>query len=199
MAVKRLYWMDWLLFTYWLPAEPSRKRVFIWRQLRKLGALSMEGAGWLLPNAEPFATRIKDIHKSVEEMEGTANLYSVTDFSEAQEQRAITRFQLERDREYAEIIKECHKMLRHIERERQHQEFNFEEVQELEGDLGKINRWLAEARERDFWNVDAREEVEKLINEAETRLAAFTQETFERMQNPELGNDTDARFNNRET
>jgi vacuolar-type H+-ATPase subunit I/STV1 len=191
--------MDWLLFTYWLPAEPSRKRVFVWRQLKKLGALSMEGAGWLLPKAEPIATKIEDILNSVEEMEGTANLYSVTDFSEIQEQRAIARFKQEREREYAEIIKECHKMLRHIERERQQQEFNFEEVQELEGDLGKINRWLSEAKERDFWDVTAREEVEKLISKAETGLATFTQETYERMQNLEAGNGTNAGVNNGET
>ena len=191
--------MDWLLFTYWLPAEPSRKRVFIWRQLKKLGALSMEGAGWLLPKAEPIATKIEDILNSVEEMEGTANLYSVTDFSEIQEQRAIARFKQEREREYAEIIKECHKMLRHIERERQQQEFNFEEVQELEGDLGKINRWLSEAKERDFWDVTAREEVEKLISKAETGLATFTQETYERMQNLQAGDGTNAGVNNGET
>jgi len=191
--------MDWLLFTYWLPAEPSRKRVFIWRQLKKLGALSMEGAGWLLPKAEPFATKIKDILNSVEEMAGTANLYSVTDFSEIQEQRAIARFKQEREREYTEIIKECHKMLRHLERERQRQEFNFEEVQELEGDLGKINRWLSEARERDFWDVAAGEEVERLISEAETGLTTFTQETYERMQNLRPENGTNAGVDNGET
>ena len=185
--------MDWLLFTYWLPAEPSRKRVFIWRQLKKLGALSMEGTGWLLPKTEPFATKIKDILNSVEEMEGTANLYSVTDFSESQEQRSIAKFKQEREREYTEIIKECHKMLRHLERERQKQEFNFEEIQELEGDLGKINRWLSEAKERDFWDIATRAEVEKLINEAEVGLATFTQETYERMQNlePENGTNTE--------
>ena len=43
--------MEWLLFTYWLPPEPSRKRVFIWRQLKKIGALSTEGGGWLLPKS----------------------------------------------------------------------------------------------------------------------------------------------------
>ena len=191
--------MDWLLFTYWLPAEPSRKRVFIWRQLKKLGALSMEGTGWLLPKAEPFATKIKDILKSVEEMEGTANLYSVTDFSKIQEQRSIARFIQEREREYAEIIKECHKMLRHIERERRQQEFNFEEIQELEGDLGKINRWLSEAKERDFWDVAAREEVERLISEAETGLTTFTQEAYERMHNLEPENGTNAGVSNGET
>jgi hypothetical protein len=184
--------MDWLLFTYWLPAEPSRKRVFIWRQLKKLGALSMEGSGWLLPKAEPFVTKIKDILNSVEEMEGTANLYSVTDFSETQEQRAIARFKQEREREYAELIKECRKMLRHMERERQQQEFNFEEVQELEGDLEKINRWLSEAKGRDFWDITVRVEVERLINEAEAGLAAFIQETYERVQSSESGNGTNA-------
>jgi hypothetical protein len=191
--------MEWLLFTYWLPAEPSRKRVYIWRQLKKLGALSMEGTGWLLPKAEPFETRIKDVLSSVEEMEGTANLYSVTDFGEAQEQRAINRFQQEREREYDEINKECHKMLRHIERERQQQEFNFEEVQELEGDLGKIKRWLSEAKERDFWEITAREEVDKLIKEAEAGLAAFTQETYERTQNLDSQNGTNAKYNGGET
>ena len=159
----------------------------------------MEGAGWLLPKAEPIATKIEDILNSVEEMEGTANLYSVTDFSEIQEQRAIARFKQERDREYAEIIKECHKMLRHMERERQQQEFNFEEVQELEGDLGKINRWLSEAKERHFWDVTAREEVEKLIRNAETGLASCTQETYERMQNLEAENGTNAGVINGET
>ncbi len=185
--------MDWLLFTYWLPAKPSRKRVFIWRRLKKLGALSMEGAGWLLPKAEPFATKIKEILNSVEEMEGTASLYSVTDFNETQEQRAIARFKQEREREYTELIKECHKALRHIEREREQQEFNFEEVQELEGDLGKINRWLSEVKERDFWQVTAREKVEKLISEVETGLTTFTQETYERIQNlePESGTNSE--------
>lgn len=159
----------------------------------------MEGTGWLLPKAEPFETRIKDVLSSVEEMEGTANLYSVTDFSEAQEQRAINRFQQGREREYGEIIKECHKMLRHVERERQQQEFTFEEVQELEGDLGKIKRWLSEARERDFWYVTTREEVEKIIEEAEARLAAFTQETYERTQNLDSQSGTNAKDNGGET
>jgi len=63
--------MEWLLFTYWLPPEPSRKRVFIWRQLKKIGALSAEGTGWLLPKTEPLLTAITDIIRSVEELEGT--------------------------------------------------------------------------------------------------------------------------------
>jgi len=177
--------MEWLLFTYWLPAEPSRKRVFVWRQLKKIGALSVEGAGWLVPHTEPLWTKMTDIMHIVEEMGGTTNLYIATHFSEAQEQRTIARFQQEREREYAEIIKECHKTLRHIERERQERQFNFEEVEELEGDLGKINRWFSEAKERDFGEAAGRKEVEGLISEIEANLAAFTQKTYDELQSSE--------------
>jgi len=175
--------MEWLLFTYWLPPEPSRKRVFIWRQLKKIGALSTEGGGWLLPKKEPLSTNIADIARSVEGMGGTINLYTVTHFSEVQEQRAIARFQQERDREYSEIITECQKALKHIERERQVGQFNIEEVEELEGDLEKVKRWYSEAKKRDFWEVSARNEVEKLISEVEASLADFIQKTYETLQN----------------
>jgi hypothetical protein len=174
--------MKWLLFTYWLPPEPSRKRVFVWRQLKKMGALSMEGAGWLVLKTEPLSARMTDIMHTVEAMGGTTSLYIVTHFSEVQEQRTIARFQQEREREYAEIIKECHKTLSHIERERQVRQFNIEEVEELEGDLEKVKRWYSEARKRDFWEVATRNEVEKLISEVEASLADFTQKTYETLQ-----------------
>ncbi len=178
--------MEWLLFTYWLPPEPSRKRVFIWRQLKKIGALSAEG-GWLLPKTDPLQTSIADIAHTVEEMGGTTNLYIVTHFSQTQEQRAIAKFQQEREREYSEIIMECQKVLKHIERERQVGQFNIEEVEELEGDLEKVKRWFSGALKRDFWEVAARNEVEKLISEAEASLADFTQETYETLHNSQQG------------
>jgi len=181
--------MEWLLFTYWLPPEPSRKRVFIWRQLKKIGALSTEGGGWLLPKREPLSTNIADTARSVEEMGGTTNLYTVTHFSEAQEQRAVAKFQQEREREYSEIITECEKALKHIEREHQVHQFNIEEVEELEGDLEKIKRWYSEAKKRDFWEVAARNEVEKLIDEVKGSLADFTQKTYETLQSSEKETD----------
>ncbi|MBI4295957.1 MAG: hypothetical protein HY667_02430 [Chloroflexi bacterium] len=171
--------MEWLLFTYWLPAEPSRKRVSVWRQLKKIGALSTEGTGWLLPKTELLLGMMTDITRNVEEMGGTANLYTVAHFSEAQEQRAIASFQQEREREYSEIIKECRKTLHHIERESHERQFNFEEVEELEGDLEKIKRWFADVKKRDFWDVALRKGVESSISEVETNLASFTQKTYE--------------------
>jgi hypothetical protein len=177
--------MEWLLFTYWLPPEPSRKRVSVWRQLKKIGALSTEGGGWLLPKNESLLATMADIADSVAKMGGITYLYTAIHFSKAQEERAIAKYQQEREREYSEITTECQKAQRHIEREYKAQQFNIEEVEELEGDLEKIKRWYSEAKKRDFWEVAARNEVEKLIIEVEGRLSDFTQKTYETTQNYE--------------
>lgn len=177
--------MEWLLFTYWLPLEPSRKRVFVWRQLKRIGALSLEGGGWVLPKIEPLSARIAELANTVEEMEGTANLFTVTHFNDEQEKRTIAMFQQERDQEYAEIAQECRKALSHIDRETQAEQLNLAEVEELEVDLGQINHWFSHVKARDFWESGAGKEVKKLIKEVEDRLVAFTQKTYEKLQGTE--------------
>jgi hypothetical protein len=181
--------MEWFIFSYWLPAEPSRKRVFVWRQLKKIGALSADGTGWLVPKTDALSSKITDIMHTVEEMGGTTRLYIANHFSETQEQDTIAKFQQERGKEYFEIIKECHKALKHIEKEFQSCQFKFEELEELQGDLDKINRWFAEAKQRDFWGNSIQIEVQKLIDEVEARLADFIQKTYDTMQNSQNGTD----------
>lgn len=171
--------MEWLLFSYWLPPDPSRKRVYTWRQLKKLGALSTEGGGWLLPKTEGLASSLTNLGHAVEDMGGTANLYTATHFSKEQEERAIQRIEKEREKEYAGIITECQKALTHIEWEFQRGEYNFEEVEELECDLEKIRRWYNEVKKRDFWNIAIQKDVDNAMSSVEDRLGMFIQTTYE--------------------
>jgi len=39
----------WVLLHYKIPREPSAQRVFIWRKLKRLGALLLHDALWVLP------------------------------------------------------------------------------------------------------------------------------------------------------
>jgi hypothetical protein len=180
--------MEWLMFSYWLPPEPSRKRVSIWRQLKKIGSLSTEGAGWLLPSTDPFSERFSELVQNVEKMGGTANLFLVNHFTEEQEKRTITKFQQERDKEYSELIAECHKALKHIEWEDERKEYNFEEVEELEGDVEKIKRWLIEITKRDIFQSDVRNEVEKILNRVEQNLADFVEKTYKETEDSKTEN-----------
>src|SRR3989338_3849285 len=102
-----------------------------------------------------------------------------TSSSETSEPPKYARFPEERKQEYSGIIMECHKALKHIEREYQLKEFKFEEVEELEGDLEKIKRWFVDIKKRDFWDAPARQEAESLMSEVEANLTKFTQKTYE--------------------
>jgi hypothetical protein len=41
--------MQWLLLIYKIPREPTAGRVFVWRKLKQLGAVSLQDAAWALP------------------------------------------------------------------------------------------------------------------------------------------------------
>ncbi len=39
----------WMLLHYKLPREPTAPRVYVWRKLKRLGALLLHDAVWVLP------------------------------------------------------------------------------------------------------------------------------------------------------
>src|SRR5258708_39636063 len=46
--------MTWVLLVYKIPREPTASRAAVWRKLKRLGALLLPDAGWVLP-ATPWA------------------------------------------------------------------------------------------------------------------------------------------------
>ena len=42
---------SWLLFLYKVPHEPSSHRVYVWRKLKRLGAVLLHDSAWVLPMA----------------------------------------------------------------------------------------------------------------------------------------------------
>ena len=40
----------WLLLAYKVPRDPSAARVYVWRKLKKLGAVALQDAVWVLPS-----------------------------------------------------------------------------------------------------------------------------------------------------
>ena len=46
--------MRWLLLWVRLPAEPSRHRVAVWRELRRTGAVPLGQGSWAVPDVTAF-------------------------------------------------------------------------------------------------------------------------------------------------
>ena len=60
----------WRLLIYTVPSTPSRKRAFIWRELKKAGAVYLRDGVCALPDREDTATATARIAAKIEEFGG---------------------------------------------------------------------------------------------------------------------------------
>lgn len=68
--------MNWLLLTYKLPAEPSARRVYAWRKLKKLGAIPIFEAVWVLPASPRSHEQFQWLAVEIREMGGEAMFWT---------------------------------------------------------------------------------------------------------------------------
>jgi len=168
----------WIVLAYTLPAEPSRYRVSIWRRLRKLGALYLNEGFWVLPNSTAMLTEVESVIKEVRGFQGTASAFRSNDIEADQGGRLRGRFVELRNEEYAELVGQYDKFLVHIAHARSTSRFTFAEVEELEEELMKLEGWLREIHERDFFGSDRYQEALTSLETGRGELQEFIEETY---------------------
>lgn len=171
---------QWLLLIYRLPAEPSRMRTYIWRQVKALGSLYFQQAVWLLPKTERLEEEFKRLVAKIEEFGGEASLLTAVSPSLTWEDRVISSFDEARNEEYAEIVENEERFEDEIRRETRKEKFTFAEMEELEAEWERLKRWHERVRERDFFEAPGRKEAEARLEEGERLLEGFTRRVYER-------------------
>jgi hypothetical protein len=169
---------EWLVLTYSLPAEPSRFRVSIWRRLRKLGAVYMNDGYWVTPNTEVLAADIAAVMREVQSFGGTASAFVSRDLDPAQAERLRGQFLEARNEEYSELQGQYEKFVLHVDHARQTRRLTFAEVEELEEEIAKLERWLAEIKQRDLFESPAQKTAAASLENGRVLLQGFTNETF---------------------
>src|SRR5581483_1145196 len=64
------YVTRWLVVVIRLPANPSKHRVAVWRELRRVGAIPLGGGVWALPAAPVFAAGLQRVTDLVTRADG---------------------------------------------------------------------------------------------------------------------------------
>ena len=170
----------WLLLIYTVPAEPSRKRAFIWREVKRVGAVYLRDGVCALPEQPETARSLRAIAAKAQEFEGEATLVRGARLDPARAEWLVSRSRESRAEEYADVAREAERLLEHVARETEHREFTFAELEELEADLGKLKRWTAQVRARDYFGAGADERVQTLLDRCDQALGAFLDETASR-------------------
>jgi ChrB-like protein len=93
----------WVLLSSRLPREPSRLRLGIWRRLRRLGAVLLHDAVWVLPADAATREAFEWLAEEIEEQGGTGFVWEAAGLSPEQDRAVIERFRREADARYAEI------------------------------------------------------------------------------------------------
>lgn len=65
----------WVLLHYKLPSEPSAPRVYIWRKLKRIGAILHQDAIWVLPNNPRTREQFQWLAAEIIENGGEATLW----------------------------------------------------------------------------------------------------------------------------
>ena len=171
--------MDWLLLTYRLPAEPSRHRVAVWRELRRVGAVSLQQATWALPRRSEFLDALDRAVEIIERADGEVLVFEAVPRGEAMRARLETLFNEEREAEWAEFLAECTKFEREIDKEIRIEKFTAAELDEEEQNLERLRRWFRELRARDLFATGAQPEAESRLKVCTERLEDYAEQVFE--------------------
>lgn len=67
--------MNWLLLTYKIPREPTASRVYVWRKLKQLGAISLQDAVWVLPATPRTQEQFQWLASEIVELKGEASIF----------------------------------------------------------------------------------------------------------------------------
>jgi hypothetical protein len=170
---------SWLLLVYRVPTEPSRNRVAVWREMKRMGALYMQNCVCLLPNFRGVKQRLHALTEKVEALGGSSNLFEIARIEPRELDDIVANFRALSDREYSEIVEECEtKFKKEIEFERFRENYSYEEAEEILTDLEKIRSWLQRVRERDWFHSDRRADAESSLAECEELYDAFERDCY---------------------
>jgi hypothetical protein len=138
----------WLLLAYKVPRKPSAARVYVWRKLKRLGAIAIQDGVWVLPDTPRCKEQFQWLAAEISELDGGATLWEGTLTLKAQEENFVRRFEQDVKTSYAAILAE---------------------LKGKEPDLGALSRRFQEVQARDFLQSKLGHQVRQALLKAKDR------------------------------
>lgn len=166
----------WLLVIYSVPAEPSRKRAAVWRDLKKAGALYLRDGVGVLPERPAAEAAFRALAARVEEFGGEVVVVRSARLEQAETEALIGRFRAARTAEYQEVAGEAARFRQCLRQEAEHRQLSRAELATWEQDLDKLRRWSVQIAARDYFGVAEAARVEACLANCRQDLAALAED-----------------------
>lgn len=132
----------WVLLHYKIPPEPSAPRVYIWRKLKKIGAILYQDAVWVLPNNSRTREQFQWLSTEISEYGGEATFWIADLGLKAQDEFLVQQFAKQADQAYTEIL---------------------EKLQDNQPDLGLLSRQYQLVKTRDYFHSEVGMHVREML------------------------------------
>ena len=135
---------SWVILVYKIPREPTSSRAAVWRKLKRLGALLLHDAVWVLPATPWTREQFQWLAVEIGELEGEAYLWESHLLLNGQAEALAQQFQARVDAAYQEILGE---------------------LEQEEADLVALSRKYQQVRAQDYFHSEVGRHVrERLMN-----------------------------------
>jgi len=139
----------WLLLLFSLPAKSASQRVDVWRRLKRYGAISLRGSGYLLPKTQLNEERFQWIAEEIRKHKGETSVLEVLRVNNLNSADLIREFNDARAQEYEPLANELQKLLKTGLRS--------------SGLVSRLRRRYQEIAGRDFFHAPLGQRVEQLF------------------------------------
>ncbi|MFJ8637054.1 Chromate resistance protein ChrB [Streptomyces sp. NPDC093568] len=143
----------WIVLVVRVPAEPSRHRVAVWRELRKIGALSLGQGVWAVPDVPVFADGVGRALELTERAGGEAVSLAATGRGSQDGRRLRAMFTAARSADWSEFLADCGKFEAELAKEIRIAKFTLAELEEEEQSLERLRRWHRDLTARDVFGA----------------------------------------------
>ena len=175
--------MSWRLITYRLPAEPSRHRVAVWRELRRLGAVTLQQGTWAVPGGEGFDAGFAQVVEAINAAGGQPVVLAVAD-DQASTAQLEALFTEHREAEWAEFLGDCGKYEAELAGEVAKGKLTLAELDEEEQSLERLRRWYRELKVRDLFGAPSAPAAEQRLKHCAERLEDYAERVYRAVHQP---------------
>src|SRR6266536_819506 len=94
----------WVLLVYKVPREPTSSRAYVWRKLKRLGALLIHDAVWVLPATAWTREQFQWLAVEISELGGEALVWESRMVLPGQDEALVQQFVADVDTAYRAVL-----------------------------------------------------------------------------------------------
>lgn len=171
---------DWLVVIARLPAQPSRHRVAVWRELRRSGALPLGGGTWLLPAGRAADDIVEQIRELVSRADdGELFVLAAHPHDEPTGVQLQASYTGSVEAEWLEFLSECDKYDAELDKEVSLGKFTLAELEEEEQSLDRLRRWHRALSLRDRFGAPSASHAKQRLTECTAHLERYAEMVYE--------------------